>query len=111
MVWFVTSDFSMRYSKNSSTGACIQWNRMNFSNSLSVTSALSTVPFQEKLNTLSRSSTLSANHSCRPAGVLKKSYKMEGEHLKGYSNVNNCFLLILFSQLNLLPIFHEIVIT
>src|SRR5689334_5385803 len=94
MVWLVTSDFSMRNSKNSSTGASIQWKRMNFSNSLSVTSALSVVPFQEKLNTLSRSSTLSANHSCKPAGVLKNSYKIEGEHLTGNSNVNSCFLLI-----------------
>src|SRR5580765_6036027 len=68
---------------------------MNFSNSLSVTSALSVVPFQEKLNTPSRSSTRSANHSCKPAGVLKNSYKMPGEHLTGYSIVYNTFLLIL----------------
>src|ERR1700748_3804641 len=77
---------------------------MNFSNSLSVTSALSVVPFQEKLNTLSRSSTLSANHSCKPAGVLKKSYKIEGEHLTGYSNVNNCFLLINLSIVSLIKL-------
>src|SRR5580693_5707602 len=96
IVWFVTSDSSMRNSKNSSGGASIQWKRMNFSISNSVTSALSVVPFQEKLKTLSRSSTLSANHSCKPAGVLKNSYKIEGEHLTGYSTVNNVFLLIAF---------------
>src|ERR1700761_2673274 len=67
---------------------------MNFSASLSVTSALSVVPFQEKLKTLSRSSTLSANHSCNPAGVLKNSYKIEGEHLTGYSSINCCFFVI-----------------
>src|ERR1700753_1174230 len=94
MVWLVTSDFSMRNSKNSSGGDSIQWKRINFSNSLLVTSALSVVPFHEKLNTLSLSSTLSANHSCKPAGVLKNSYSIEGEHLTGYSNVNCCFLLI-----------------
>src|SRR5262250_2517609 len=67
---------------------------MNFSISLSKTSALVVDPFQEKLKILSRSSTLSANHSCKPAGVLRNSYKMEGEHLTGYSNINCCFLLI-----------------
>src|SRR5882762_8941822 len=97
IVWLVTSDFSMRNSKYSSLGAWVQWKRMNFSNSDSITSARSVVPFQEKLKTLSRSSTLSANHSCSPAGVLRKSYKMEGEHLTGYSNVNSCFLLIYIS--------------
>jgi hypothetical protein len=28
--------------------------------------------------------------------VLKKSYKIEGEHLTGYSNVYICFLIIAF---------------
>src|SRR5450432_3780616 len=94
MVILVTSDRSMLNSKNSSLGACVQWNRIDFSNSFSKTSALSIVPFQEKLNTLSLSSTLSANHSCNPAGVLKKSYKIEGEHRTGYSKVKSCFLVI-----------------
>src|ERR1700743_2749768 len=94
IVWLVTSDFSIRNSKNSSAGASNQWNRMNFSKSISVNSSPSVVLVQEKLKTLSRSSTLSANHSCNPAGVLKNSYKIEGEHLTGYSNVNICFLLI-----------------
>src|SRR5690348_10871938 len=94
MVWLVTSDFSMLNSKNSSFGACNQWNLMDLSSTASRISAFSTLPFQEKLNTLSLSSTLSANHSCKPAGVLRNSKSMEGEHLTGYSNMNCCFLLI-----------------
>ena len=39
--------------------------------------------------------TLSANHSCKPAGVDKKSNNIAGEHLIGYSKVYNCFLVLI----------------
>src|SRR6187399_3053227 len=71
---------------------------MDLSSSLSITSALSGVPPpHEKLYTFSHSSTLSANHSCKPAGVAKNSYNIAGEHLTGNSSVNSCFLLITIS--------------
>jgi len=96
MVWLLTSDFSMENSKYSVFGACNQWYRMNFPTSISSTSAFSVEPFQEKLNTISLSSTLSANHSCIPAGVERNSKRIFGEHLTGYSIENNCLLMTLF---------------
>src|SRR5687767_1676968 len=68
---------------------------MNLSCSFSKTSALSAEPFQVKLKTLSLSSTLSANHSCNPAGVARNSYKITGEHLTGNSKVYNCFAILI----------------
>src|SRR6187551_3675086 len=76
---------------------------MYLSSSPSINSACSSEPFHEKLKTPSLSSTLSANHSCSPAGVIKNSYNMPGEHLTGYSNVNNTFLLILFIYISFQP--------
>src|SRR5690242_14027506 len=69
---------------------------MNLFSSLSTTSASSAAPpDHEKLKTPSSSSTLSANHSCKPEEVERNSYRIAGEHLTGYSTVYCIFLLIL----------------
>src|SRR5678815_4307002 len=72
---------------------------MNLSCSFSNTSAFSIVPFHVKLKMLSLSSTLSANHSCNPAGEARKSYKITGEHLTGNSKVYNCFAILFIHYL------------
>src|SRR6476469_8024796 len=95
IVWLVTSDFSMPNSNNSSLGACFQRNRINRSSSLSTTSACSSLPFQEKVNMPLESSTLSANHSCKPEEVERNSYRIVGEQRTGYSKVYSCFLVII----------------
>src|SRR5688572_12013658 len=92
MVSLVTSEICMRNSKNSPLGACSQRKRINSSSSCSSISASSVLPFQEKEKTLSLKSTLSANHSCKPAGVERNSYKILGEHRTGYSNSYCTFL-------------------
>ena len=72
---------------------------MNLSCSFSNTSAFSIVPFHVKLKILSLSSTLSANHSCNPAGEARKSNKITGEHLTGNSKVYNCFAILFIHYL------------
>jgi len=37
---------------------------------------------------------LSANHSCKPAGVERNSYKITGEHLTGNSIEKSCLAIV-----------------
>ena len=72
-----------------------KWKRTDTFSFISINWAFSEVLFQLNVKTCSLlSSTLSANHSPKPAGVDRNSNRMLGEHLTGYSRVYNYFLLI-----------------